>query len=128
MFSAELIILTLVVRLTHLSFQILEANYPLISSFLASFDCQATFTDRDVNSSVNLFMNALHTSMLRFAPKVNYRKSNFPFWVSEELINLIRYKNKLHVIFKHLTLLITKLFPLLLLNLNICLDNVIELL
>lgn len=77
-----------------------KANYLLISSFLASFDWQSTFNDRDVNSSVNLFMDALHTSILRFVPKVNYRKSNFPSWVSKELINLIRYKNKLHAIFK----------------------------
>lgn len=76
-----------------------KANYPRISSFIASFDWQATFTD-DVNSSVNLFMDALHASILKFVPKTSYRKSNFPSWVTKELINLIRHKNKLHAIFK----------------------------
>jgi len=45
-------------------------------------------------------MDALHTSILRFVLKVSYRKSNFPSWVSKELINLIHYKNKLHATFK----------------------------
>lgn len=47
-------------------------------------------------------MDALHTSILKFVPKASYRKSNFPSWVTKELINLIRHKNKLHAIFKSL--------------------------
>jgi len=45
-------------------------------------------------------MYALHTSILKFVPKARYRKSNFPSWVTKELIYLIRHKNKLHAIFK----------------------------
>jgi len=45
-------------------------------------------------------MDALHTYILRFVSNVNCSKSNFPSWVSKELINLIQYKNKLHAKFK----------------------------
>lgn len=85
---------------THSYHNFRKANYPQNSSFIASFDWQATFANSDLRTTVNLLIAALHTTILRFVPKINSRKSKFSSWISKELINLIRYKNKFHTIFK----------------------------
>ncbi|XP_025407654.1 uncharacterized protein LOC112681623 [Sipha flava] len=49
---------------------------------------------------MSTFYDALHFSVLKWVPQVNYTKSNFPSWFSKDLIDLVFLKRRAHAIFK----------------------------
>jgi len=67
---------------------------------MSAFDLASTFPDCDVDSATNIFIDALHSSILQFIPQANFTSSDFPAWVSKDLKQLVRRKNKAHAIFK----------------------------
>ena len=77
-----------------------KANYPNIIKFMSSFDWTSTFANHCVDSAVNIFMDALHSSILQFVPLVHFTNSAFPVWASRELKQLVRLKNNAHALFK----------------------------
>jgi len=49
---------------------------------------------------MSIFLNALHSSILSFDPKVSISRSNFPVWYTPVLIKLVHLKNQAHAKFK----------------------------
>jgi len=77
-----------------------KSDYLCIKEFLSSFDWRETFINLDANLAMSTFHDALHFSVLKWVPHVNYTKSNFPSWLSKDLIDLVFLKRRAHAIFK----------------------------
>lgn len=49
---------------------------------------------------MSTFYDALHFSVLKWVPHINYTKSNFPSWFSKNIIDLVFLKKRAYAIFK----------------------------
>lgn len=81
-------------------FDFSKSNYPEISSFINSFNWEKTFLSLDANDAMSAFVDALHSSILLFVPKITIRQSSFPNWFSHELKSLVSIKNRAHASYK----------------------------
>jgi len=74
---------------THSFYNFLKANYPNIIQFMSAYDWALTFAECDINSVTNIFMDAIHSSILQFVTKVNFTGSRFSGLASKELQQLV---------------------------------------
>lgn len=81
-------------------FNFSKADYPRIIDFFNSFNWERSFYSYSADDSMYIFLDALHSSILSFVPKVSIRRSNFPSWYTPELKNLVRLKNQAHAKYK----------------------------
>lgn len=104
-----------------------KSNYNQIIYLLSSYDRASTLSNLDLNSVVNTFTDALHSSFLCFVPISSFLKFTFPPWVSRQLKVLVnRKKNLTQSINQHLTLVIIVLFPHAVQNINTSLRNLLK--
>ncbi|KAF0750563.1 Reverse transcriptase domain-containing protein [Aphis craccivora] len=82
-------------------FNFKNANYESISKFLNSFNWLYTFQTNTVDTSFYNFFDAIHSSILKFVPRVTKTlKPTFQPWFTNELIELVFKKHQAHKKFK----------------------------
>lgn len=84
----------------HSFFDFSKADYPRIIDFFNSFNWERSFHSHNADESMSIFLDALHSSILSFVPKVSISRSNFPTWYTPELKNLVHLKNQAHAQYK----------------------------
>jgi len=78
-------------------FNFKKANDESISKFLNSFNWLHTFQTNTVDTSNYNFFDAIHSSILKFVPRVSKtRKPTFQPWFTKELIGLVFKKQRAH--------------------------------
>jgi len=97
-----------------------KADNLRFKEFLSSFNWSETFINLDANLPMSIFYDASHFSIMKWVPRVNYSKSNFPSWF-KGLIDLVSLKRRADAILKlSLSLLIIENFLCFVLSINKC--------
>jgi len=85
---------------THLFFDFNRADYVKIEQFLLSYNWFNTINSLNVSEATNGFYDALHFCIIYFVPKVEFKKSKFPPWFSNDFKKLTFQKRKSHAAYK----------------------------
>lgn len=71
-----------------------------IEQFLLSYNWFDTINSLNVSEATNAFYDALHFYIIHFVPQVEFKKSKFPPWFSNDLKKLTFQKRKAHAVYK----------------------------
>ncbi|KAF5200984.1 Rna-directed dna polymerase from mobile element jockey, partial [Thalictrum thalictroides] len=85
---------------SHVFFNFNKSDFIRINEFLKSFNWTDTLSPLSANDAASTLYDALHYCVLNFVPQVNYKKSKFPIWFSNQLKNTVQLKRKAHALYR----------------------------